>query len=172
MKDKLEQPKNKLQKLISKINIIMLIVGILGAVISLFYISTDVFFRYLFNRPVHGTIEMCSMFLAISAVCCFTPSLTENKHIKTNLFLDRFPFRLRNFLEGIFDIIGASIVGFATVCVFIDSLHTYEYGDLTDVLLVPIAPFKFTFTICLGIFAILLFFKGLQNLNKSEEIDK
>lgn len=119
-----------------------LLLGIMLLVVS------DVAGRYLFNKPVHGTLEITEFVMV--AIVFFTLAHTQaiKAHIKVELLLERMPRKLRLILELITYLFGLVIFALITWQGYLSALDAWEVQEETDGLIpFPIFPAKLTIPI-------------------------
>lgn len=67
---------------------------------------TDATGRYLFVRPVQGTIEISQLMMAYVILLGLAYALIKGQHVRVTLVLDRLPFKLRLAAEIVTDVAG------------------------------------------------------------------
>lgn len=117
----------------------------------------DVTGRYLFNKPVHGALEITEFVMV--AIVFFTLAHTQaiKAHIKVELLLERMPRKLRLILELITYLFGLVIFALITWQGYLSALDAWEVQEETDGL-IPFRIFPAKFTIPIGCFLLCLRF--------------
>jgi len=117
------------------------------AVVLLFVLmmqgAADVIGRYLFNKPIIGTMERGQVFLALMVVLGWGYTHIVRAHINVQLFLDRFPPRaqaITSFATTFLALILFSLIVWQGVMTA--KLYN-EAGRLIYVIHWPLAPFQF-----------------------------
>lgn len=109
----------------------------------LFLLGTaDVIGRYLFNRPITGTVEMGRLLLALMVVFSWGHTQILKGHVNVDMFLSRFPPRARaitNFTTTLLVLVFFSL--FAWQSAVAAELY-HRSGQLIYVLEWPLAPFQ------------------------------
>lgn len=105
----------------------------------------DVTGRYLFNRPLHGTMEITEFIMV--AVVYFTLAHTQaiKAHIRVELLSERMPLRIRLLLELITYLVGMVIFVLITWQGVMSAIDAGEVWEITDGLIpFPTLPAKIT----------------------------
>ena len=117
---------------------------VLGIIVVLMCLTVaDVTGRYLFNNPVRGTFELSQVGMAAIVFLGLGYTTALGRHIRVELFVNRFPLRM----QGIIDSFTSLLV--IAVCIGIAwqgtklAIESIKVAATTDVLNVPIYPFKF-----------------------------
>jgi TRAP-type C4-dicarboxylate transport system permease small subunit len=121
-------------------------VGVLAVMMVL--TAADVTLRYVFNRPIVGSLDLTEYMMAIVvsfslAYCAFLKG-----HVRVDLIVDHLPQRLQAVIDSITCLLGVFLFslitwqGFVYVGILIDS------GVKSTVLLIP--RFPFVGLVCLG----------------------
>jgi len=134
--------------------------NILGAILLLgmmFLVVADVTGRYLFNRPVHGTMEITT-FIMVGLVY-FTLAHTQaiKAHIKVELVFERLSIRGKAILQFITCLIGMTIFALITWQGVRLALDAWKYKEYTDGL-IPFPTFPAKLAIPVGCFIFCLRF--------------
>jgi TRAP-type C4-dicarboxylate transport system permease small subunit len=127
----------------------MVLLGILALM------SAEVFFRYLFNKPILGTVEISSYLLVIF---CFTGMAfvqSQRGHINIELVTQKLPTGFQRTLRIIMLILSLVIFAVITWQMTIAFWKSWEMQEVRwGALPVPVWPVKFmiafgSFTLCL-----------------------
>ena len=129
----------------------------LAIVAVMVIVCANVLSRSIFGTPLKGTVDIVSQLgvLVIAGAIAYTQVLKG--HIRITLFVDKLPRSIRNFMVGLVDIIGIILFGIMTWQTILFGKGTYEIGELSEVLKIPITPFAFVVSIgCLSLTLVLL----------------
>ena len=115
--------------------------------------------RYAFNSPEPVSYEFASMFLLISFVLANAAVERQDRLLRCDLFLDRFPSRMHNVISNIVSpIMGMTFFGIITWISFGDALRALEIGQVSrSAWPVPLFPVKLFIPIGYGFFCVSLF---------------
>lgn len=87
------------KKIVTNINKgMMIVIGtlILFMAITLFY---SVVMRYLFNKPLIWSFDLTEWFTGMSAFLGGGYALLRGSHVKVDIFYEKFPLRIRSFID-------------------------------------------------------------------------
>jgi TRAP-type C4-dicarboxylate transport system permease small subunit len=121
----------------------------------------DVVLRYLFNRPLSGSFEVTELMLLV-LIFAGLPLVSHGDEHVTMDFIDHFLLAgARRMLERIVHLLCAGIMFFLAWQVWLKAGKILRYGDTTDVMRVPLAPFVYFMAVMIaltGLVHILRFF--------------
>ena len=104
---------------------------------------TDVVMRYLFNRPIRGGVEVAEMMLLVLIFAGLPLVSHADEHVTMD-FIDRMLTpRAGEVLGRAVHAVCAAVMFFLTWQVWLKAGKTAGYGDVTDVIRIPIAPFVY-----------------------------
>ena len=115
--------------------------GILFALMLLSFV--DVVMRYLFNRPIRGGVEVAEMMLLVLIFAGLPLVSHADEHVSMD-FIDRMlPPRAAELLARAVHAVCAAVMFFLTWQVWLKAGKVAAYGDVTDVVRIPVAPFVY-----------------------------
>lgn len=129
----------------------------LAIVAVMIIVCVNVLARSLLGVPLKGTVDIVSLLgvLVIAGAISYTQVLKG--HIRITLFKDMLPNPARIILAVLVDLIGVimfSIISWQTI---LFAIGTYEIGELSEVLKIPVTPFAFVVSAgCISITLVLL----------------
>ena len=129
----------------------------LAIVAVMIIVCVNVLARSLLGIPLKGTVDIVSLLgvLVIAGAIAYTQVLKG--HIRITLFIDMLPDPARIILAILVDLIGVimfSIISWQTI---LFAIGTYEIGELSEVLKLPVSPFAFVVSAgCISITLVLL----------------
>jgi TRAP-type C4-dicarboxylate transport system permease small subunit len=122
------------------------VLGIAAAAIlfSLMLLSfADVVMRYLFNNPIRGGVEVAEMMLLVLIFAGLPLVSHADEHVTMD-FIDRMLSPPAGVLLGrVVHGVNAAVMFFLTWQVWLKAGKVAAYGDVTDVIRIPIAPFVY-----------------------------
>ena len=142
--------------ILSKISKSVSYVGMAMAVIMMLMVVVDVVMRFALNKPILGSVELASYMLSIIAFTAIPFVESEEEHIVIPLLFERFPKKVRLFVNTLISAIGLGIlvlIGLASFFLASEYLHR---GKVTQVLSIPLYPFVFIAALCISLYAIIL----------------
>ena len=135
-------------------------------------LAIEVVARYVFNSPEPVSYELSSMFLLLSFVLALTAVEKQDRLLRCDLLLMRFPEHVRNIIANIIaPIMGITFFGIITWISFGDALRALEFNHHTfSNWPVPLFPIKIFIPIGYGFFCIVMLLRlvlGLLHLKAS-----
>ncbi len=103
----------------------------------------DVIGRYLFNRPIAGSFEITELLLLVLIFAGLPLVSHADEHVTMDFIDHMLPAALSRGLVRIVHGLSAAMLFFLTWQVLLKARRISEYGDTTDVLRIPIAPFVY-----------------------------
>lgn len=128
--------------------------------------------RYLFNSPEPVSYELSRMFLLLSFVIAIAAVERQDRFLRCDILLLRFPQKLFNIIANIFSpVAGITFFGIITWVSFSDALRALEIGQVSlSNWPVPLFPVKIWIPIGYGFLCLILLvrlFLGLLRLKTS-----
>lgn len=114
--------------------------------------------RYAFRSPEPVSYEFSCMFLLISFVLAITAVERQDRFLRCDLLLERFPEKIRNLVSNIISpIMGITFFGIITWISFGDALRALEIGQVSrSSWPVPLFPIKLFIPIGYGFLCLVL----------------
>ncbi|MCK4817129.1 TRAP transporter small permease [bacterium] len=133
--------------------------------------------RYAFNSPEPISYEFSKMFLLLSFVLAIAAVERQNRFLRFDLLLERFPENVHNIISNIISpIFGITFFGIITWITFGDTLRALEIGQHSlSSWPVPLFPIKLFIPIGYGFLCIILVIRlilGLIRLRTSSGVPK
>jgi TRAP-type transport system small permease protein len=120
----------------------------------------DVVARYLFNRPIRGAFEITELTLLVLIFAGLPLVSHADEHVTMD-FLDRMlPARAVPGLIRAIHAVVAAVFFFLTWQVLIKAGRISGYGDTTDVLRIPLAPFVYFMAAMIGLTGLVHVFRA------------
>jgi TRAP-type C4-dicarboxylate transport system permease small subunit len=143
---------------IERINIVFVVFS--GVLITIMgFLSTyGAIRRYAFRSPEPVSYEFSCMFLLISFVLAIAAVERQNRFLRCDLLLERFPEKMRNLVLNIISpIMGITFFGIITWFSFGDALHALDIGQVSrSSWPVPLFPIKIIIPIGYGFLCLVL----------------
>ena len=124
-----------LGKILSNISVVMLMV-------LMFLGASDVIGRYIFNRPITGTLETSQILMAGMILLTWADAQSQKAHLKVDIIFSRYPPRVQAI--GEFLILLMSLFLFALIIwrSTTIALSDWQQGRIVETINLPLAPFK------------------------------
>ena len=115
----------------------------LAVVAVMIIVCINVLGRGIFGMPLKGTVDIVSLLgvLVIGGAISYTQVLKG--HIRITLLIEKLPVKARNILTALVDLVGVVLFGIVSWQTILFAIGTYENGELSEVLKLPITPFAF-----------------------------
>ncbi len=138
------------------------VLGVAASAILLVLMSltfVDVVARYVFNRPIRGGFEVTELLLLVLIFAGLPLVSHANEHVTMD-FIDRLSGgRLRAWINRIVHALVAAMFAFMSWQVIVKAGRISSYGDATDVIRIPYAPFVYFMAAMLGLSALIHLYK-------------
>jgi len=166
-------PRVVLEKVVKVIGYIQRAFMVLCGVMfmTMMFLGTgDVFGRFLFNKPITGTLEISTVLMAGIALLGWAYTQRRRQQIRVDLFISRFQPRVQAIAD--FAVLLLSLILFAVITqqsALLAVLY-WEEGRIFQTLKFPIAPFYFfvpvgAFLLCLEL--IIQMFEAIPKMRRS-----
>lgn len=121
----------------------------------------DVLGRYLFNAPIRGAFELTELALLALVFAGLPLVSTADEHVTMDFVDKLLPPAARTLLKRLVHLVcAAAILGLGWL-VWLKAGKVAEYGDTTDVLRVPVAPFVWFMAAAVWATGLVHVYKGL-----------
>ena len=132
-------------------------VGIAALILMMLVTVSDVFLRYVFNRPILGSIEIVKFLLIIVAFLAIPYCALEDGHVKMDFAVSRLPPRGQTVIE-IVGYIFCLVLTITMTCLYIpEAIEMRRVGERSIVLGIPAYPlYLIIFVACLMLSLVLL----------------
>ena len=104
--------------------------------------AADVLGRYLFNAPIHGTMERGQLMLALMVFLSWGYTQIKKGHVNVELFITLFPPRLRLITDLFTTLVTLGLCILIVWQSTIMAIETHRSGEVVFVIHWPLAPFQ------------------------------
>lgn len=144
-------------------NLLAWVAGV-ALILMMLHITAEVVARYVFNSPLHGTVEIVSAYYMVAVV--FLPlAMIEwvNGHIVVELLTQHFPRRVQEVLIGVVALVSALYFGAFTWQTWGDALQKFAVREVTlGTVAVTVWPTRFYLPIGCGLITLVLIYKAFR----------
>jgi TRAP-type C4-dicarboxylate transport system permease small subunit len=116
----------------------------------------DVIGRYLFNRPIMGTLEISQVLMAGMVLLAWAYTQAKKAHVRVEIVFSRYPPRAQAIIEFVILFISLALFSLITWRATTIAWSDWQLKRIIDTILIPLAPFKLF--VSLGAFVICLEF--------------
>ena len=67
--------------------------------ITMAFVSAEVFMRYIMNAPIPGHLELSSLFVPVMVFCAISYAQSQDAHVGMSLIIDNLPPKVKNNVE-------------------------------------------------------------------------
>jgi len=124
----------------------------------------DVLGRYLFNKPLLGTIEMSEFLMVILSFGGLALAELRNGHITVDFFVNALPDRARALFDAAAALLGVVFWGFVSWRATVHATRIWEVGEVSANLTLPTWPFYLVVTVGCGLLAVALIGRVIRAL--------
>lgn len=132
--------------------------------------TVDVTGRYLFNAPLRGAFESSELLLVVLVFAALPRVTWHRQHLTVSMIdglLGPRGHRVQRVLVGL---VTALALGGLAVFLWLHASQLAEYGDMSNALQLPIAPFAFGASILTGGSAVAAFLRTWCHEDSSEDV--
>lgn len=159
-------------KVLGRASTLVAWVGGAALILMMLHIAAEVVARYVFNAPLHGTVEIVSAYYMVAVV--FLPlAMIErsNGHIVVELVSQHLPRRAHSILIGIVALISAAYFTAFAWQTWGDALKKYAVGEeALGTVSITVWPTRFYLPIGCGLIALVLVHKAFRLFAGDESV--
>lgn len=146
--------------------ILMIIAGV-AMVAMMIHICADVFWKYAFNRPIIGTLEIVANYYMV--LCVFLPiayAQLRRQNLMVELFTLNVPTRYVAILDGIVALLSVCFVGLLAWLVFGEAVNATRNGEIRDITYfdMPIWPVRWALPLSFGLMTFVMVVQAINDL--------
>ena len=156
-----------LEKAVFPVSRFLLLIGQFSLVVMVLLTVTDVFLRYVFNRPILGSYELTEFMMAILVFSSIGYTMAVKRHVVVDLVVTKLSQRARDILECFTSLIAFILFSIVTWRNVLQAGTAWERNDVTAELFIPISPFILFVAIGIGVLSLVLFVQFIQSLAKA-----
>lgn len=109
----------------------------------MFFITASVLMRYVFRKPIPGTIDVVMVMMVVVIMVGLAYTQATEGHVSVTLLVDRVSPRMRRIIEIFNSIVMSGVLLLLSWKSFEYSMYSYRIMDSSDMLEIPFYPFKF-----------------------------
>ncbi len=128
-------------------------------VVLMMLTCVDVFARYVFNAPLRGAFEATELMLVVAIFAGLPLVSRADEHVTMDFIDHMISAAARRLLEALMQAVCAAIMFLLAWLTWLKAAKIAGYGDATDVIHIPVAPFVY-------FMAIMIFATGLVHVAK------
>jgi TRAP-type C4-dicarboxylate transport system permease small subunit len=158
---------NRLKSVVVTVNRISRWFNYLGVgVLTIMMLLTvsDVLLRYLFNRPILGTLELTEYMMVPVVFLGLAWCAARRENIKVDILISRLKTRPRAILDSITCFLSLVVMVFITWQNFMETGNIWESYRVSDILHVPAYPFFVVLTLGCFLLCVVLVINLVENI--------
>ncbi len=117
--------------------------GVSLLLVMAFLITADVFMRYVFNRPIPGSLEITEFMLAVLVFLGLAYAQAQRAHVGVDLVVQKLPPRLAAGVDSAVTLLAILIYAFIVWKSYGNAAQALRTGLESDILGIPHFPFRF-----------------------------
>jgi TRAP-type C4-dicarboxylate transport system permease small subunit len=123
--------------------------------LMMFVTAVDVVGRYVFNKPLNGGFELTEMMLAALIYCGLPLVSKQREHIVIDTFDPLMSAGVKRSFDVFAEIVCSVTLGGIGYLIFRRAARVADYGDTTNVLLLPLAPVAYLMGVMIVVAALI-----------------
>jgi TRAP-type C4-dicarboxylate transport system permease small subunit len=123
--------------------------------LMMFITAVDVVGRYVFNKPLNGGFEVTEMMLAALIYCGLPLVSKRREHIVIDTFDPLMSAGVKRSFDVFAEIVCSVTLGGIGYLIFRRAARVADYGDTTNVLLLPLAPVAYLMGVMIVVAALI-----------------
>ncbi len=144
----------------------LLIIATLALILMATIIAMNILGRTLFGKPVLGTIEIAGLAGVVFASIAVPFVEKEHRNVLVEVVVTRFPPRVKAFTDAFVLLVSLGVVGILTWAMFRESRYAASYTEVTTVMRIPIAPFKYVWSVGATLLSAVLLWNVIESVKK------
>jgi TRAP-type C4-dicarboxylate transport system permease small subunit len=133
---------------------VLSVTAMVAMVFVMLAVTVDVFMRYVFNSPIRGVWDLCTLGFAIIVWGPMTMAALKGSHIVLTFLLDRFPRLLSLGLQLIISLVVSGMLGMVSWRLFIHAMLVGATKVMTPTLRIAYEPFVYFTAVACAIMAL------------------
>jgi TRAP-type C4-dicarboxylate transport system permease small subunit len=130
-----------LDTVISQASRVINVIGIISLVVMMLITVADVSLRYVFSRPITGSVELTQYLMAVIGFFGLAWCAVKAGHAKVDLLVTRFPPRSQAIIDGVIYLMGLTVTLFVAWQGIEASNYARGIGEYSFMLEIPSYPF-------------------------------
>ena len=145
--------------------------GVAAVVLAfmMFLMVTDVFCRYVLNRPILGAFEITEFMMMILVFFAIGHAQVKKAHISVDVLVLKLSKRTQQVFQAIGSLLGLGLFSLMTWQIVLHSLKVYRAHQRSIDLGLPVFPFTLMAALGTAIFCLTLIVSALRSAAGKEE---
>ncbi len=144
----------------------LLIIATLALILMATIIAINILGRSLFGKPILGTIEIAGLAGVVFASIAVPFVEKEHRNVLMEVVVTKLPPRVRAFTDAFVLLVSLGVVGILTWGMFRESQYSASYTEVTTVMRIPMAPFKYVWSVGATLLCVILLWNVIKSVKK------
>lgn len=130
-----------LKKIIKPAILILNGAGVTILALMMLLTASDVLLRYIFNRPIIGSLEITEYMMAIVVAFGLAYCASQDGHVRVEIIVDRLPHSVQTIVNGTTSLLGIFLFTLITWQCFVYTRMLFHSGLVSTVVHISRFPF-------------------------------
>jgi len=139
---------------------------IFAAVLTI-VVAADAAGRYLFNRPIPGSLEITELMMVFIVFLAFAYVGSKDGHVRVDLVISLLPRRAQSYIDCLDSVISLGVMAIMVWQSVLYSLELRRSGNVTAYWGIPISPFLWVVAFGCMLLCFQLILRILQGVNQA-----
>lgn len=129
-------------------------VGLASIVVIMLVTTVDVVLRYFFNSPLRGAFEISELIMVVVVFFGLGYTQSVKAHVRVDILVSHLSIKSQLLVDLLNTALSLSFFGLVVWRSLLHAAYVWQSGEYTDLLQIPMAPFKFLVPFGIGLFCI------------------
>lgn len=129
-------------------------IGMTFLILMALLVVSNIIIRF-FGGVISGTYELVELMAAVAISFCIIYATLEKTNITVDILLSRLPKQVQSFLGSITSLLSLMVWGLIAVASAIFARKQWMGEEMTDILAIPITPFRYVWVFALIILCLI-----------------
>lgn len=144
----------------------LLILATLALILMAVIIAMNILGRTIFGKPILGTIEIAGLAGVVFASIAVPFVEKEHRNVLMEVVVTKFPPRVKAFTDAFVLLLSLGIVGILTWGMFRESQYSASYTEVTTVMRIPVAPFKYVWSVGATLLSAIILWNVIESVKR------
>ncbi len=158
-----------LERGIGRLSLVLAAVAAVVLAFMMFLMVTDVFCRYLLNRPILGAFEITEFMMIILVFFSIARAQIKKAHISVDVLILKLPRRTQQIFQAIGSLLGLGLFSLMAWQMALHALRVYRAHQRSIDLGLPVFPFALMAALGTAIFCLTLIVSAMNSAAGREE---
>ena len=155
------------RKIVDTASTICNVISQIFAAILTLVVAADAAGRYLFNRPIPGSLEITELMMVFIVFLAFAYVDSKDGHVRVDLVISRLPRKVQPYIDCLDTVISLGIMAIIAWQSVLYSLELRQSGNVSAYWGIPISPFLWIVAFGCLLFCFQLILRILRAVNQA-----